>query len=158
MNISSTLRQALYAQETDKVIAPLLTFSHPSLAAPIRIVLNDTDVTSRGNLFRAHAFDVRLPRQSADTPGRGTIAMGNVDGEILDQIRALAKPPPTVGVLIEVIRIEDPDLLECAFDDLELLEVSYDALVIEGNIGQESFLRQRYPKDSYTPATAPGLF
>lgn len=48
--------------------------------------------------------------------------------------------------------------MEQSFPDFELYEVRYDALVVEGELSLESFLRETYPAPRFTQNIFPAPF
>ncbi len=148
-------RRSLTAQETDEIWLVLLTISAPGLAAPIRVVNDRENLTSRGNLFVAFPFEIDLPGDSAEEVQRVTLRIDNVDRQIVAALR-LVQTPPTVT--LEVVRRAEPDLVEAGPFVLSLAEARYDALTVEGELVFEDVLNAAFPADTYNPADYPGLF
>lgn len=57
------------APYSDKAFLTLLTVEHTTLSTPLRIVRNNEDVTSNGNVYTAFPFEVELPNSSDDING-----------------------------------------------------------------------------------------
>ena len=153
--VSATARQASYDAETSEAFLILLTLNHVDLSGPIRVANNAVDVVSRGDTFLAFPFRLQLPSDSDERPPRARLQIDNVDRQIVQAVRSVTG---AIGVLMEIVLASDPDTLEAAFPDFELQEVRYDALVVEGDLGIEAFLREPFPGDRFTPSGYPGLF
>lgn len=153
-SVSNTLKQAVFAQETDQVFLFLLTISHPDLASPIRVCDDQVNLTSRGNLFVAFPFELELPEDSDAIP-EGRLRIDNVDRQIVEAVRSISSAPT---VLIEIVRVQDQDTVEVALPAFELREVTYDAVVVEGRLRPATYETEPYPARTFTPADWPGLF
>ena len=154
-DISLTAKQAINAPETSEAFLILLTIDHPNLSQPIRVSSDSVDTTSRGNLFIAFPFELTLPNDSDDNAPRATLNIDNVDRQIVQAIRSIPSAPT---VLMEIIRGADPDLVEAAFPDFQLRNVTYNSLVVSGELTLEQFLGEPYPAGGFFPANFPGLF
>lgn len=154
-SVSVTARRAVYDAETSEAFLILLTLTHADLTEPIRVVNNALDVVSRGETFIAFPFRIDLPSDSDESPPRARLQIDNVDRQIVQAIRTVTGP---IAVLMEVVLGGDPDTVEAAFSDFELREVRWDALVVEGQLSLESFLREPYPAPRFTQKDFPGLF
>ena len=155
MTLSTTAIRAAFAQETGEVFLVLLTISHASLPVPIRVTSDGVNTVSRGNSFVPFPFELELPEEDAQREPRARLRICNVDRQIVTTIRSLSTPPT---VLMEVVLASAPDSVEVSFPDFELRDASYDVLLVEGDLTQESFLDEPYPGDAFTPATFPGIF
>jgi hypothetical protein len=155
MALSAPARAALYAQETDQALLPLLTISHADLTQPIRLVADGQNQTSRGNTFIAYPFSIDIPDETGDQPPTPRLTIDNVAEDILVAIRALSSAPT---ITLEVVLSGSLDTVEAGPFALSLLSVDYDALTITGQLGSEDMLNESFPGDAYTPANFPGLF
>ncbi len=153
--LSLSARQSLYAGGTDDVFLILLTFSHDSLAAPIRVTSDAVNTASRGDVFIAYPFDLSLPDDDETRPPRARLTIDNIDRQIMAAVRSLSTPP---AVLIEIVRAADPDTVEARFADFKLLNVQYDVQVIQGDISVEDFTTEPFPAHTFSPSLFPGLF
>lgn len=154
-SITVTARQAVHAAETGEAFLVLLTIDHADLAAPIRVSSDGVDTVSRGETFAAFPFRLTLPEDSDDRPPRARLQIDNVDRQIVQALRQVSGPP---SVLMEIVLASDPETVEAAFPDFTLQSAQYDALVVSGELGLESFLREPFPAQRFTPAGFPGLF
>jgi hypothetical protein len=154
-NVTSVLKGAAFAQETDQVFLILLEINHSSLAAPIRAVNNQVNIESNGDTYIGFPFDITLPQDFEDALPSVTLTICNVDRSIVYAIRTLTGPPT---VTISVILASDPDTIEAGPFSMTLREASYDSMVVSGMIMAEDVLNEPYPADDFTPANFRGLF
>jgi hypothetical protein len=152
--LSSLALEAAHAQQTGEVWLVLLTMTHASLTAPIRVVNNNEDITSRGNVFQAFPFDIELPGEDPDSPSRARLRIDNVDRTVVNSIRSIDTPPQ---VMLEVILASQPGTVEVAFSGLTLREVDYDASSVSGDLVFESIFSEPISA-TMTPSRFPGLF
>lgn len=149
------MREALQAQETDEVISFLLTLSHPSFAAPIRVTDNGEDLTSNGEVYISFPFQVTTPGDSeAATSVR--LSIDGTDRRIVTEIRGTNYEPIQVDLC--VVLAATPDLIEIGPYSFKLRNISYTAATVEGDLEFEDINNEPYPTDSFTPSRFPGCF
>ena len=153
--LSSTGKAAVNAPETAVAFLTLLEIDHAELAAPIRVVNNQTDVTSGGHVFSACAFQGPFPDDSAEKPPQVTLTICNVDRTITIALAEIASPPT---VRLWLVTSTAPDTIEVGPLEFTLLSVDYDVLTIRAMLGYEPILNEPFPKGSFTPHLFPGLF
>lgn len=154
-SVSLNFLQAAFASETGEGAIVLVTIAHSSLTEPIRVAHWDVNVPSRGETFVAFPFRVTLPNDSEEAAPRARLTIDNVDRQIVLAIRNAQGDPPTVTV--EVVLSGTPDVVEAAFPNFELRNVSYDSLIVEGEITLDVLTAEPYPAGRFTPATFPGV-
>ncbi len=154
-DVSLTARQALNAPETGEAFLILLTLDHVDLAVPIRVTNDALDVTSRGDEFIAFPFELFLPDDDDSRAARAVLRIDNIDRQVVKAVREISGAPT---VLIEVVRAADPDTVEASFPDFRLVNVTYDAHVVQGELTVEDFTAEPYPAGVFSPAAFPGLF
>jgi len=142
------------AQHADEAFLVLLTISHDTLKEPFRFVRNRTRVVSRGNEFLASHFEIELPGDSDEVP-KAVITVANVDRRIGQTLQSLVTPPKC---LIELVLSSTPDIVERAWDQFELLEVTWDAFTVQGTLTRRTYWDEPWPFIRVTPARFPGLF
>lgn len=150
--------KAAFRQETDEVVVALLTIEHPNLTEPGRICSDTVDVTSRGNLFKGGVpFMINLPDQDPETPSRVRLTMDILDQELVAVVLSIpAETPPTV--MLEVVLAATPDIVESGPYHFTMRNAEGDITTIECELAFEDLLSAPYPKESFTPASHPGLF
>jgi len=154
-NVSATFKQAMFAQETSEAFLPLITLEHDDLDSPIRVVHNHTEITSNGNTFLPYAFQLMLPDDTERNVCQGKLTIDNVSREIIEAIRSISSAPT---VTIQIVLASDPDTVEIEYSDFKLKEITYDAEWVSGNLVIETFSKEPFPGDSFTPGNFPGLF
>ena len=153
--LSSTAIASMFAQETDEVYIMLLTISHERLSTPLRVCSDSADITSRGNLFVAYPFEFLLPSDEEGSPPVSSIAIDNVDRDIVDSLRQIDSP---ASFLIEIIRFDEPNTVEISWDDFQLRKVNGDLFQVTGELSIEDIILEPYPYEAFTPAKFRGLF
>ena len=153
--LSTNAMRAAMATETGEVFLTLLTLEHSDLSEPIRGVCDTQDIVSRGETFIGCPFSFDLPADDGESVPRVMVRIDNVDREIVRNLRAISTPPT---VTMEIVLASSPDLVEAGPFVMTLKSATYDALVIEGELGFEETLSAAYPADIFSPATAPGMF
>lgn len=152
--LSSTALESAHAQQTDEIWLVLLTIDHDDLPAPLRLVNNNENVTSRGNVYQYFPFEIILPGEDPETPPRATLRVDNVAREVIAAIRSLNTTPT---VVIEVILHSDPDDPEITLPAMVVEEVSYDSATIDITLGYRTIYLEPVTAEM-TPNRFPGLF
>jgi len=154
-NLSTGARQAIFAAESGEAFIILLTFTHESLATPIRVGSDSVDTVSRGQAYIAYPFDLTLPDDDEGRAPRARLVIDNVDRQIVATLRNLATSPV---LTLEIVRAAVPDVVEAVFHDFRLRNVRYDSHVIEADLTIEDFTAEPYPAGSFCPSLFPGIF
>lgn len=154
-NLSTGARQAIFAAESGEAFIILLTFTHESLASPIRVGSDSVDTVSRGQAYIAYPFDLTLPDDDEGRAPRARLVIDNVDRQIVATLRNLATSPV---LTLEIVRAAAPDVVEAVFHDFRLRNVRYDSHVIEADLTIEDFTAEPYPAGSFCPSLFPGIF
>ena len=102
--ISPTATEAIHKTETEEVFLVLLELSHALIVPPLRLVNNDVDITSNGNLFTAFPFEITLPNDEENIIPQAKLKIDNVDRQIVDVIRSIGTDP--VDVLLQVVLVD----------------------------------------------------
>ncbi len=153
--LSLAALNAINAQETGEVFCFLLTLSHSSFTAPIRICSGGIDITSRLNLYTFCPFEISLPPETDEAPPSVVLSVDNVDRSLIAAVRGVSD---AIGIRLEVVLASSPDTVEAGPFDFLLRDVLYDALVISGTLRYEQILDEPYPADDFTPSRTPGVF
>jgi len=142
------------AEATGEAWLLLLTIVHTELAVPIRVVGNNENITSGGELFVAWDFEIVLPGEDPDNPDTARLSIGNIDPLIIRTLREISSPP---SLTIQVVLASAPDTIEIEFAGLVLRNASYDAGTISGDLSFEEILTEPVAT-TLTPAMFPGMF
>lgn len=154
-SVSDALKRSLYAQDTDDVLVILITIDHPDLEEPIRLCSNSVNVVSRGNVYVAYPFDLALAHDSDKQPPAARLTIDNVDRRIIAALRSLQSTPM---ITFEIVRAATPDVVEAVYPNMILINASYNALTITGNLSYKSLMKEPWPQHIFTPGWFPGLF
>ena len=155
MTYSDAYRQAVNAKETGENLCILMTGEHPDLLEPIRINNSGRNLESRGNTFLACFIEAVIIDQDPDRIPQAKLTVSNIKREMVVALRSTNIPCLWT---IEIIRWSEPDYVEESYSNLELRNINYDEMVIQGDLIPRR-LRKRKAVDYYfTPTTAPGLF
>jgi hypothetical protein len=154
-SLSTTAKQAIFAQETSEVFLMLLTINHADLASPIYVANNTEDVVSNGNTFIGYPFTFEIPGEDAETLSQVNLVITNVDKLLVAGVRSIFTP---LDVKLQVVLASDPDTIEAGDFDMKMRDVNYDALLLTGRCNFNDLLNEPYPAGNYTPADYPGLF
>lgn len=155
MALTSAFKTAAFSADTDQVFLVLLTIAQADLAQPIRVVNNNEDITSNGNVFTAFPFDIELPDSREGVPPSATLVIDNVSQEIAQAVRTMTS---VATVLIQIIRAADPDTIERSYTGFNLRDVKWNAHKMSGDLILEDFQTEPYPALQFSPAFFPGLF
>ena len=155
MPITNTFKQEAFLPDSDEVYLILITIEHDDISPSIRVVNNNENITSNGNLFTQFAFDMELPDSREGTLSRARISIDGVSREISEAIRSITTP---AQVTLQVIRASDPDTIERSWAPTTLRNVKWDAGRISGDLVFEEMEIEPFPIWQFSPANAPGLF
>jgi hypothetical protein len=153
--LSPVLLRAIFSESTREVLLALLKIEHPNLVTPIRVVNNLQPITSQGYTWAAFPFEITLPGEAEDELPVMTLRIDAVDRQIITAVRNLQGAP---DITLDLIVASQPDVVEASFVGFKLKNVSYDNLTVEGELRLEEILSEPFPKDSFTPFVAPGLY
>lgn len=142
------------AENTAEVWLVLVTIDHPALAQPIRVVGNNENITSGGNLFVAYDFNIVLPGEDPDNPAAAQLDIDNVDRVIVQTLREISSPP---SVTIQVVLASSPDLIEIEFAGLVLRNAQYDAMRVTADLAFDEIISEPVAT-TLSPDKFPGMF
>lgn len=153
--LSPELLAQLYYQDSEDVFLTLLTLSHPSFVADVRMVNNSVDIISRGNTFIAFPFKIRLPVDDGESAREVSIEFDNVSLEILDELRTVTT---AIDVKIEMILASIPNDVQISIEELKIQNVSYNKHTVSARLFMDSFLTTELNAELYSPTLYPGIF
>ena len=151
MAISDAQRADAYSADGPEPLM-LLKIEHADMTT-IRLVDNLVDITSGGDIYTAKAFTLRLPDSLEDAPSGGRLRIDNVSRELGQVLRTISSPP---DVTIALIRQEDPDTIEMSWPAMQMTNVQFDFLTVEGNLAFENLSSEPCPFLTFSPAEFPG--
>lgn len=165
-DIASSTLAALEAEDSAHALLCFLTISHPSLAAPLRLVNDLVDYDRGGDLFTGLPFEF-TPLTEDERAGQGELVVQNISREIGLAIDGLDVRPQ---VSIEICSSADFDLTVepreelgtpaeiYGFSGFEITEVEVDAIEARARIALRDIDAEPWPYIRATEARCPGLF
>ena len=153
--VSAAFKQAIFAQETNEAFMLLVTISHASLAAPIRVCANGQDIVSNGNTFVGFPVQISLPSDEDDNAPTANMTIDNIDLQIIIGLRALTSPP---NVDVAIVLASNPNLVEISMPTFKLRNVTYDSMTVTGELKVDDLTEEPYPADQFSPPLFPGIF
>ncbi|GGE18096.1 hypothetical protein GCM10011390_41600 [Aureimonas endophytica] len=156
---------AVYDPETDEAVVVLLTITHASLDAPIRVSNHNTvrisddpvryATLSRGQTYEFLPFSLSLPEEGDDVEPAMQITIENVSRELTPLISSITTPP---GVLVELVTASHPDVVEVPFPDFEMTSAEIDAGSAVLSLSLDALTQEPFPGYDFTPSNAGGLW
>jgi len=153
--VSAGLKKGLLAGATEEGVIPLLTIEHATLAEPVRLSGDRVNTSSRGQTFIAFPFELDLPDDQERQAPRAELRVSNASREITQWLWEIPSAPT---VTIELVRMDDPDTVEVAFDGLRMQEPVWNAAEISARLVGGDRGTRRFPNGRFDPTRFPGLF
>ena len=153
--ISDALRRAVNAAETNERFAVLATIEHPDLLGTVRINNTVNNIQSRGEVYLACFFEVEILDQDPERTPQARARISNVRRELVAGLRGSTIP---CLITLEIVRASDPDYVELRMQNLEMRNVNYDELLIQGDLVPKRLKARKSIDYYFSPTVAPGLF
>lgn len=157
-NISAGAMRELFAQHSGAAMFACLTFDHPTMTAPVRVVNNTVDITHNGELYTGLPFEPVLPDDIEDRVPSLEIRIDNVDRQLVEILRTVVTDLPSV--LLEIIRVQGGvTTTEIGPLALSLISSDINVDVVTLTVGHAiDILNEPATSEIFNPGTAPGLF
>lgn len=160
MSLSSL--QSMFAEDTQSIYLTLLEVDHSTLSNPLLFCNNNEDIIHQGNVYQWFPFKIGLPADSEEQV-KVQLTIDNVNQQIIQLLREIkTKPTITIKVVVLEPSEQDPpetDVVEVGPVEMKLKQYDANAQIITGTIAyDEDFLNQSFPRHSFTPQSAPGMF
>jgi hypothetical protein len=155
MVVSNSFKAEAFASTSDEPYLILLTITQTDLSAPLRLVDDNANITSNGNLFTAFPFNMELPDNREGASPRARVSIDGTSREITEAIRTMQT---AASISIEVVRASVPDTIELTWPSFNLRNVKWDAGRVSGDLVSEELEVEPFPIWQFSPANAPGLF
>lgn len=162
--VTNNFRRAAFAQTTKEAVICLLTISDDSFPDDIRLTDDPFEllptaqvrgVVSRGDEYVFVPFGFELPAQNDTGVSRAKLNVDNVSREIVQAVRRASS---SLRVKIELVLSSSVDVVEFVNDDFKLERVTYDALIVQGELSMEYFDLEPFPAKRFTATDFPGMF
>lgn len=154
----ATVKQ-FFNLEIDEAVLLLITITHPQIE-PVRVVNNapaedgSGDIISRGERYIAFPFMPELPNNTDEQP-KARITIANVDRRISESLANLDSSPL---IAFEIITASNPDNVLMRFPRFELVNVTWDAVQVQGDLTQGSYASEPYGSVRVIPSLFPALY
>lgn len=149
MSLSVDGLQAALAQWTDEAFLECLTFEHPSLSGPLRVVNDRVDLARTAGTFTAFPFSVKLHERSEDGVGTAEIRADGVDQSIISDLRSIESG---LTVTYELVLLSSPNTVEDGPVQFEVRSAVSDGGTISLVVAFAlDFLAESFPKDWFAP-------
>jgi len=142
MTLTATGTAQVSAQQTDSVWLVLLTIDHADLEQPIRVTSDGRPTLSNGDLYQPFPFAVTLPDDVEGRAPQARLQIDNTSLEVVAQLRGLATPP---SVRLQIVRAEDPDVIEREWVGLEWRSSAIDLASVTGTLSVEDLALEEFP-------------
>lgn len=134
----------------------LLTITATNLAEPIKCCDQPGGFTSRGVFYKFAAFTVSFGGASMDEPSKvARLEIENLDGSMMLAARTVKNRP---SLLVEVVRLNEPDVVEQSFVGVKMDDVEVDDRRLSFTLSPRDFKREPACAARYVIARTPGLF
>jgi hypothetical protein len=155
-NYSAAYNEKVNSTGADESPLLLLEITHADLPSPVRVVNDNQDITSNGNLFVALAFEATLPDEPEEGMPRAQLAVDNVGKDLTYWLESSGGGQGAQVRMMQVLR-SAPDTIEWEVT-LDLNNVSLDMLRVRGTLSFEDLLNRPAVALTYRPDVAPGLY
>lgn len=156
-NLSPAMLAQLFAQESNDPFLTLMTLSHSTFAAPIRLVNNTQNIISRGETYSSFPATITLPVDDGEKARGVAIEFDNVSLELLDEIRSV-NSSEQIQVKLEMVLASIPNEVQMSLEELKIGAVSYNKSRIKADLIIDNFLSTELTSERYTPTVYNGLF
>lgn len=154
-DISNAFLAAAKAQESGETFVILVTLEHEDLPEPIRLNNAGANLTSRGLPFLASFMQPTILDDDPDRAPRAQLLVSNIDRTMIAALRSTINP---CRVTLEMVKASALDYVEFRMTNLEMRTVSYDALLIQGDLTPVRLRARNAVEYRITPNYFPGLF
>lgn len=156
---------------SDQIYVVLIEIDHPELPRPIRLSTDNADriqadppiYGTRSSWRGANPItdpylwivaSALLPGDQDDTPAAATIALENLDREMVRLVRSFTAP---ATVAMAVVLAATPDQVEAEWTDLRIVSADTDAGEVLLSISREQIEMEYFPSGRMTRDRFPGL-
>jgi hypothetical protein len=134
----------------------LLQIDHSGLASPIRVVGDNNDITTAGNLYVAFPFSLSMPDDFDQRLPKATLTIDNVGRELTTWLEASGGGRGATCTIRLVMRAA-PNVIEYEIV-MDLTNLAIDWQRVSGQLGFEDLLNRPAVQLQIRQDTAPGLF
>tara|TARA_Y100000310_G_scaffold253780_1_gene260727 strand:+ start:122 stop:598 length:477 start_codon:yes stop_codon:yes gene_type:complete len=150
--VSAQARLDVYAQETEEAFVLMLEIDEATLAEPIRLARNNSDIDHNSQTYLACAFEANLPGDGDSDLEEVRITIGNVDQRVTDAVMEAQDVPVLTLFAVPLSR---PNELLIPRSEFDLERVQVTPGTVSAVLSFDNVTNQRYPRDTKTPYTFP---
>jgi hypothetical protein len=154
-DISAAFLRAAKAQETEEAFIVLVIIEHDDLPAPIRLNNSGANIDSNGETFLRCPMQPTILDDDPDRPPQAALVVSNIDRTMIAALRGTLTPPE---ITMEIVKAGTPDYIEAGMGNLEMRNIEYDSMMIQGGLTPRKIKSQPAIDYNYTPSQFPGLF
>ena len=160
---SDNLKIETYKQDSNKIFITLLEFSSSELTENIYICDDPYEllptaqvdgVVSNGQEYLYAPFSARMPKDDKTGTITAKLTIGNLDRRIVGKLRTVQS---AVNMDVKIILSRDVDYVERHYQGLQLDNIQYDTMVIEGDLSMDYWQSEPFPSARFVPSLWPGL-
>jgi hypothetical protein len=155
MPLSDDLKNEVLAPVSSKAFFYLIEIDDVLLSAPYRIVNNNVDLTSNGNVYEANAFSIVLPNQNDKIP-KSKLVIDNTDKRIYNEI--VSALTEEISANVSMIMSSDLDYIEQGPINFKMTNAIHNKKNVTFDLTFEDNLSEIFPGDDITPENFSGLF
>jgi len=130
---------ALMAQNTDEAFHLLITIKDSTGTVLERFTSDAVDTVVGANTFIPYPFDLHLPKNVDGQVSTTTLSLDNVSRDVINSIRSTDR---AMTVDMKVVLSSNTSETMVEYTDYELRQVSYDPVIISGQLTLENFLSE----------------
>lgn len=153
---SQGMRESISSISHPEAPVLLLEINHTDLGTPVRVVNDNQDLTSNGDIYTALAFRATLPDDLSQGQPRAQLSIDNVGRNLTQWIEASGGAEGATVRMMQVRR-SDPDVIEWEVT-MDLTDVSMDINEVSGTLSFTNLLDRPGITLFYRPENTPGLF
>jgi len=145
---------------SDQIYVVLIEIDHPELPRPIRLSTDNADrIQAEPPIYGTRSYlwivaSALLPGDQDDTPAAATIALENLDREMVRLVRSFTAP---ATVAMAVVLASTPDQVEAEWTNLRIVSADTDAGEVLLSISREQIEMEYFPSGRMTRDRFPGL-
>jgi hypothetical protein len=128
------VRAALQDQHTAEIEVALVTFTHASLAEPIRVSSDNTErlsmdplrygTVSDGETYEFILMSAIIPDDQKESLPRTSLMLSNIDASLIALMRSFTTPPASAEIAL--VLASAPDTVFQRFTNMTVTRVNYD--------------------------------
>ena len=153
---SSAYKSTLAAVSSNEAPLILLEIDHADLGSPVRVVNDNSNLTSNGDIYIALPFRCELPDDFDGQLPRARLAVDNIGRELMQWIESSGGGNGSTCRFMQVMRSR-PDTVEWEIT-MNLYNVRCTFMEVSSELGYDNTFSRAACALSFTPAIAPGIF